>query len=507
LNTLDLFDNEGHGVEIFGAVMSRKRFLFLLRCLRFDDRTTREQRCPLDRLALIRELFDRFVKNCQQNYSPGENVTIDEKLEGFRGRCGFVQYIPSKPRKYGIKIYALVDSEVFYASNLEIYAGAQPENTLFSVSNKPVDIVRRLSGTILNSGHNITADNRFSDISLAEELCDVGLSFVGTLKKNKVEIPMDFKDLKGREVNSSMFGFHKKCTLVSYVPKVKKNVLLISTMHNDSKIDQSTGVMKKPEIITYCNKIKGGVDTNDQMCETYSVSRNTKRWPMVVFFSMLNMAGINSQVLLMGNCVKTCRRRRFLKSLGEQLVQEQLQRRQSVSGIHLHLQQRIRKMHDTLERNNNPETIEEHECINDHFSTLAYGADIQPINLVTTNQPENDLAGIQLTSAASTSQSQAKPKTVQSASATTNQPVYDRVESLLTTSAAEKREFTKRTHIDFVNPHEDSCNANGDNRKKCAPCKRAKKWRNTKFQCTNCGQALCLEHCHMLCSVCLSTTF
>ena len=89
--------------------MSLKRFRFLLRVLRFDDRTTRQERKTLDRLAPIREIFDKFVTNCQQCYYVGEDVTIDEKLEAFRGRCNFIQYIPSKPAKYGIKILAVVD--------------------------------------------------------------------------------------------------------------------------------------------------------------------------------------------------------------------------------------------------------------------------------------------------------------------------------------------------------------------------------------------------------------
>jgi hypothetical protein len=50
----------------------------------------------------------------------GELVTIDEKLEKFRGNCSLRQYIASKPGKYGINIYALVDSRIFYTQNFTI---------------------------------------------------------------------------------------------------------------------------------------------------------------------------------------------------------------------------------------------------------------------------------------------------------------------------------------------------------------------------------------------------
>ena len=50
-------------------------------------------------------------------------------------------------------------------------------------------------------------------------------------------------------------------TLVSHVSKKNKAVILLSTMHHSSKIDEET---KKSEINLYYNSTKGGVDTLDQ---------------------------------------------------------------------------------------------------------------------------------------------------------------------------------------------------------------------------------------------------
>ncbi|CAK1581223.1 unnamed protein product [Parnassius mnemosyne] len=79
--------------------MSIKRFLFLLRVLRFDDINTRDNRKETDHLAPIREIFESFVAHCNQNYTPGEYCTVDEMLESFRGRCKFRVYISNKPAK------------------------------------------------------------------------------------------------------------------------------------------------------------------------------------------------------------------------------------------------------------------------------------------------------------------------------------------------------------------------------------------------------------------------
>lgn len=123
LNTKELWANDGRAPDYFAATMSRRRFHLLLQAIRFDDLETRTERSQIDKLAPIRYVFERFVQSCSANYTPGEYVTIDEMLEAFRGRCSFRQYIANKPAKYGIKIYALVDSRTFYSHNLEIYAG------------------------------------------------------------------------------------------------------------------------------------------------------------------------------------------------------------------------------------------------------------------------------------------------------------------------------------------------------------------------------------------------
>lgn len=96
LNAEELWKSDGTGIEIFRLTMSIKRFKFLMRCIRFDDKSTRQERKNIDKLAPIRDFFDNFVNKCKNGFSLSEYVTIDEKLEAFRGRCSFRQYIPSK---------------------------------------------------------------------------------------------------------------------------------------------------------------------------------------------------------------------------------------------------------------------------------------------------------------------------------------------------------------------------------------------------------------------------
>lgn len=110
-------------------------------------------------------------------------------------------------------------------------------------------------------------------------------------------------------------GLIKTGAIVSYVPKPHKTVFLVSNLHNTDTIDESTGDDQKPEIITFYNYTKAAVDVIDQMCAHYNVARNTKRWPLVIFFAILNVCGINSYIILAGNLQKAQNRRNFIKQL------------------------------------------------------------------------------------------------------------------------------------------------------------------------------------------------
>ncbi|UYV64491.1 hypothetical protein LAZ67_3000962 [Cordylochernes scorpioides] len=260
-NVESLFASDGTGRDIFRSVMSVKRFLFLLLCIRFDNFKTR---CKEDRLSPIRDIFQTIIEKFQSCYTPAEYLTVDEMLVGFRGKCPFKIYIPSKPNKYGIKIVILPDSRTHYMYNAMVYTHTQKpllrhtgltEDSPWGyktekVGNKngeriytygnamvytgksktpkskelslPTQIVLDISRPLWKSNRNITADNWFTSIELVDKLKEHGLTYLGTMRKNKPQIPPQFQPHPKRESGTSIFGFSGTKTLVSYVPKKKK---------------------------------------------------------------------------------------------------------------------------------------------------------------------------------------------------------------------------------------------------------------------------------------------
>ncbi|GLV40940.1 hypothetical protein CBL_08514 [Carabus blaptoides fortunei] len=98
--------------------------------------------------------------------------------------------------------------------------------------------------------------------------------------------------------------------------------MLISTLHKDAAIDKESGDAQKAELLIFCNMTKDGVDTNDKLCATYNVGRRTRRWPVAIFFHLINVCAINALVIYnFGNNGNPLNRREFLKKLGRELAE------------------------------------------------------------------------------------------------------------------------------------------------------------------------------------------
>ncbi|XP_008423828.1 piggyBac transposable element-derived protein 4-like [Poecilia reticulata] len=318
--------NEEYGRPIFRATMSLETFHMISRVIRFDNRDTRAGRREKDKLAAIRDVWDKWVNILPLLYNPGPHVTVGESLVPFRGCCPFRQYVPNKPAKYGIKIWAACDAKSSYAWNMQIYTGkplrGPPEK------NQGMLVVLEMTEGL--QGHNITCDNFFTSYRLGVELQKRKLAMLGAVRKNKPELPSEILKMQGRPLHSSKFTFTENTTLVSYCPKRNKNVLVMSTMHKDASL--TTREDMKPQMILDYNSTKGGVDNLDKVTAAYSCQRKSTRWPLVVFYNIVDVSAYNAYVLWIEinqhwNASKLYRRRIFLEELGKALVTPKIQNR------------------------------------------------------------------------------------------------------------------------------------------------------------------------------------
>jgi len=216
-----------------------------------------------------------FIGLCQSLYLVSSALCIDEQLPPFRGRSGFRQYVPKKPSKYGIKIWMMCDCATKYMMNAKVYLVKENNEVARGLARDVVcTLVQPISGQG-RGGRNVTTDNFFASVDHANQLKNKKLTLVGTMKENKKEIPQEFKPARQRDENSSIFGFNRDLTLVSYVPKKNKSVVFLSSLHHDSAICSDSG---KPKIIEFYNKTKGAVDMLDQTCARNSEQLADGQW-------------------------------------------------------------------------------------------------------------------------------------------------------------------------------------------------------------------------------------
>lgn len=84
---------------------------------------------------------------------------------------------------------------------------------------------------------------------------------VGTRRHNKPKIPPDMKPSKEGEVIYSTFGFGTHLTIVSYIPKKNKSVILLRSTYYDPVVDENR---RKTGITLFYNKTKSEFDFLNQ---------------------------------------------------------------------------------------------------------------------------------------------------------------------------------------------------------------------------------------------------
>ena len=186
--------------------------------------------------------------------------------------------MPNKPDKIGMKFWILAQVNSKDVCNILPYLGALEKEQR---NGRPLseDVVMRLTSNLdRNGGYNITTDNFFTCVHLAGLLSQQNTTIVGTVRANSKGFPKEITRGNKEKFSSRFFyNFPKNCMLVNYqkIIKQKKNVNLLSTMHNSPGTDATK--KKKPLVLQFYNQNKVGVDVFDQMARKYTTHGATRR--------------------------------------------------------------------------------------------------------------------------------------------------------------------------------------------------------------------------------------
>ena len=147
----------------FGQTMPRERFGSILRFLHFVDNNSAPPREEdRDRLFKIRPVIEELRHQFQLNYILSREISIDETMVKFKGRKFYRQFLPSKPIRFGFKLFTLAESKSGYIWNFEIYTGRKGE----AEENQTKKVVVRLMSPLEDKGYRLFTDNFYSSPDL-----------------------------------------------------------------------------------------------------------------------------------------------------------------------------------------------------------------------------------------------------------------------------------------------------------------------------------------------------
>jgi hypothetical protein len=224
---------------VYGDIMSRNRFIHIMRYLHFADGPNSELD-RTDKLFKIREIFDCLCERFRTLYNPGESLAIDEVIVSFKGRVSFKQYIPTKRHKFGIKVYRVCDC-TGYTVNMSVYTGAvrRATNEETATERTVLDLCRSIESV----SHHLYMDNWFSSPALFRRLRNRGILCCGTVRSSRRGMPSEFKknnlgslDLQSNDVRCRV----SDDDLTALIIRDKRVVRLLSTIHTHTDEGRSS---------------------------------------------------------------------------------------------------------------------------------------------------------------------------------------------------------------------------------------------------------------------------
>ena len=228
---------------------------------------------------------------------------MDEAMIPFKGRSSLKQYMPKKPVRRGIKVWALADTLNGYIANFQVYTGKQRDSTEKGLGAK---VVKHLTAPCVNSCRHVYFANFFTGVDL---LLDLQRSGCGTVRINQKGFPCELKPMvkkgmKERGDSKTVQSVQSKNLTVS-VWQDNKPVTVVAT-NSDPTVEEQVSRKQRdgssiavscPQSIVLYNTNMGGVDNNNQLRWYYHVRLKCRKFYKHIFWFLFDVAIVNSFIL------------------------------------------------------------------------------------------------------------------------------------------------------------------------------------------------------------------
>ena len=179
--------NEILATPFFPSIMSRDHFQNILGYLHLNDSSQQKKHGEdgYDPLYKVRPLLDHFSAVFPFYYQPAQHISIDEMMTGTRCRIAFLQYMPKKPTRFGIKVWVLAEAKTGYVLDFQVYTGATKDESSKGLAYRVVnDLIQKYQG----KNHLLYVDNFYTSPELLVDLLKKRVYCTGTIYERIIEV-------------------------------------------------------------------------------------------------------------------------------------------------------------------------------------------------------------------------------------------------------------------------------------------------------------------------------
>ena len=143
-------------------------------------------------------------------------------------------------------------------------------------------------------------DNNFSSPELFYDLAQKKISCCGTVRLHRKGMPKDLKP-KTLRLKRGDIRVRTRGDLTAVVWKDKREVCLLTNIHDphrEGNYSDEHGNTIRPAIVADFNRHMGHADNAGRMANSFTGRRRTWKWTKKLFFHLLDLAIVNSYILL-----------------------------------------------------------------------------------------------------------------------------------------------------------------------------------------------------------------
>jgi len=294
LPSIEMYWSSGHQHSTITSIFSRDRFKQLRRYFRIVPAPV--DAAPRNPIPHVRALAEKLNRSFAAHFTPTQHLALDEAMVAYKGRSPIKQYIPSKPHKWGYKIYCLASED--YLLHFEIYEGKEDDP---SESGATFDTVIRMTQRYQNQQLILFTDNWFTSPTLMNALKQRGIRMCGSVRSNRRGMPRISKNaIKGLTQGECIQRQKDDVCLAVWKDQKAVQVLFnhVSPRATNT-LDRWTDEGEKvsigcPQAIHDYFYHARSVDVLNQLHYSYPIGRKARRcWPRLAWW-LLDMCIINA---------------------------------------------------------------------------------------------------------------------------------------------------------------------------------------------------------------------